>query len=151
MLNPLDFVDTTIPREPLLEDTAPIDTLGYLPMSGEEEVSGTDMHRASRTLDMTDGKVKSAMQRLATYWSGDEIVRADYMRRGKAAEVLVHPDVAYELARKSPTPVDCNMAVTALGALHGGKIPLKDLAYVLGAWDSLVTEGFNTQNGRRFR
>lgn len=121
------------------------------PLVIQDEVSGTDLHRANRAIDLTDGQVKSAVQRLLTYWSGDDIVRADYLRRGKAAEILVHPDVAYALARKSPEPENTSQAVTALGALHGGKLPLKDLAYVLGSWDSLVTEGFNTQNGRRFR
>lgn len=112
-----------------------------------EEVSGTDMLKVNKAIDMTEGQIKNAIKRLAISWPAEDILRVQYATRqgvnckcAVEAQVKVHPDVAYRLAGKSPSPVAANQGITALAAEYGGTIPLFALGKVLGPWDSLIEE-----------
>jgi hypothetical protein len=112
-----------------------------------DEVSGTSVAKVNQAIDMTEGKVKNAVKRLAISWNADDILQAHYaVQQGVRCkckvmpEVTVHPDVAYALAAKSPSSESSVQGVTAMAAQHGGKLPLYALGKVLGPWDMLIEE-----------
>lgn len=112
-----------------------------------DEISGTDVARVNQAIDVTEGKVKNAVQRLMMSWPAEDIVKVQYAtRKGVRCkcpiqpEITVHPGVAYALARKSPSSTASGFAVTELAAQYGGSIPLRFLGKVLGPWDSLIEE-----------
>ena len=110
-----------------------------------DEVSGNDMIRAHREIGRLAGSVDRAAERLAVTWSAEEIVHKSIKTPSctclaPPANILVHPVVAYALARKAPNRSTAEAGVTAIAAGYGGSIPLYTLGKVLGSWDSLIEE-----------
>lgn len=100
-------------------------------------VSGTDILRATQAMDEKEAGIKEAVQRLAVKWSADDIIRANYAMNGSDGEILVHPPVAYDLARKCPFPSQAVEGVTKIASKTGGKVPLHMLVQVVGNWSAL--------------
>jgi hypothetical protein len=110
-----------------------------------KDVSGNDMIRANHAINNLQGNVDNAAERLAVSWSAEEIVRHSNLTPGctcltPTTDILVHPDVAYALAAKSPGRERAEAGVTAIAAGYGGNVPLYALGKVLGPWDSLIEE-----------
>lgn len=110
-----------------------------------DEVTGGAMLQVNKRIDMTQGKVKNAMQRLMISWNATEIIMAanrtpKCLCPAPVADIKVRPDVAYALARKSPARESATQGVTSLAAQYGGRVPLWALGKVLGPWDMLIEE-----------
>jgi hypothetical protein len=119
---------------------------GYTPnFVINDEVSGNDMIRVHQKIGKLGGQVNKAAERLMVFWTAEEIVRSAVRAPGcqcpnLAADIRVHPDVAYNLARKSPAKEAAQAGVTNIASQYGGVIPLYTLSKVLGPWDSLIEE-----------
>ena len=110
-----------------------------------DEISGGDMVSVTRAINRLEGDVGRTAEKLMVSWSAEEIVRASSRTPGctclsQVADIKVHPDAAYALARKSPQRAAAEAGVTRLAADHGGSIPLFKLGKMLGPWDSLIEE-----------
>ena len=109
------------------------------------DVTGNDMLQVQAAINRLEGGVSNTAQRLAVSWTAEEIVRSSGRTPGclcpvLEASIFVNPEVAYNLARKSPQRTAAEQGVTHIAANYGGVIPLYALGKVLGPWDSLLEE-----------
>lgn len=109
------------------------------------DVTGNDMLRVQAAINRLEGKVDNATTRMAVTWTADEIVKSSGRTPNclcpvLEAQIYVNPEVAYNLARKSPACTSAVAGVTHLAANYGGVIPLYALGKILGPWDSLLEE-----------